>query len=58
MMTIDIAVAGFLLMLGGFILKIMGEMKSELKESLTVEGEILTQLELLSYRVLQLENKM
>lgn len=58
MIGIDIAAASFILMSAGVILKLMNEMKTDIKQSVRVEAEILKQLELLSYRVLQLETKM
>ena len=58
MIAIDIAAATFLLMCVGGVFKLMNEMKVELKQSLKVEADILAELQLLSYRVLQLENKM
>lgn len=55
MITLDIAIAGFLLAGTGFILRVVSEMKKEVRSQAQEQSRVEKEIALLSYRVEQLE---
>jgi hypothetical protein len=55
MITFDITVAGFVVMVCAFFFRAVADMKREIKENYSSYSDVKEQIALLSYRVKQLE---